>query len=93
MMLDFAQIRNSAHKTIVRGPLPPNPFAQQSWKRNVVELLCRPEGSSWLNGTGIATVDKREANPGSVSEEDVRSSWEQEGEETPNREGRQEVPQ
>ena len=68
------QIRNSAHKSITKGPLPPNPFAYRGWRRNVAELLCRPEGSSWLNATEIATVDKREPNPGSVSEEDVNGN-------------------
>lgn len=27
-------------------------------------VLCRPQGFSWLNGSGIATEDKREVNPG-----------------------------
>ena len=58
----------------MRGPLPPNPFAFKNWPRNVAELLCRPEGLSWLNASAVATVDNREPNPGSVSEEDV--SWE-----------------
>ncbi|TFK42307.1 DHHC palmitoyltransferase-domain-containing protein [Crucibulum laeve] len=58
------QIRNQAHKTLVPGPAPPNPFSHGSWRRNLVAILCRPQGYSWLNASGVATEDKREVNPG-----------------------------
>ncbi|KAK7467297.1 Eukaryotic peptide chain release factor GTP-binding subunit [Stygiomarasmius scandens] len=57
------QIRNQAHKTLVPGPAPPNPFSHGSWRRNVLAVLCRPPGYSWLDASGIATEDKREVNP------------------------------
>ncbi|PIL24241.1 transcription factor [Ganoderma sinense ZZ0214-1] len=59
------QIRNSAHKTLVPdGPAPPNPFSHGSWRKNLVYMLCRPTGYSWLDARGIATEDRREVNPG-----------------------------
>ncbi|TFK62543.1 hypothetical protein BDN72DRAFT_776950 [Pluteus cervinus] len=58
------QIRNQAHKTLVPGPAPPNPFSYGSWRHNLLAVLCRPGGPSWLNAPGIATEDKREVNPG-----------------------------
>ena len=58
------QIRNQAHKALVSGPAPPNPFSHGSWKRNLAYVLCRPVGYSWLDPTGIATEDKRAINPG-----------------------------
>ncbi|KAF8635480.1 hypothetical protein AX17_003870 [Amanita inopinata Kibby_2008] len=58
------QIRNQAHKTLVPGPAPPNPFTHGSWIRNLAAVLCRPRGLSWLNATGVATEDKRKINPG-----------------------------
>ncbi|EMD38453.1 hypothetical protein CERSUDRAFT_105050 [Gelatoporia subvermispora B] len=62
------QIRNQAHKSLVPGPAPPNPFSHGTWRRNVVYMLCRPPGYSWLNPRGIATEDKREINPGLLQE-------------------------
>lgn len=47
------------------GPLPPNPFAFSSWRHNLAEMLCRPQGMSWLSASELATEDKREPNPGS----------------------------
>lgn len=58
------QIRNSAHKSLVNGPPPPNPFALGNWRRNLAEMLCRPRGVSWLDASSFATEDKREPNPG-----------------------------
>ncbi|ESK89841.1 isoform h [Moniliophthora roreri MCA 2997] len=58
------QIRNQAHKTLVPGPAPPNPFSHGTWRRNLMAVLCRPSGYSWLDPSGIATEDKREVNPG-----------------------------
>ncbi|KAF8660617.1 hypothetical protein AX16_001596 [Volvariella volvacea WC 439] len=58
------QIRNQAHKSLIPGPAPPNPFSHGNWRKNVLIGLCRPVGPSWLNASGIATEDKREINPG-----------------------------
>ncbi|TDL27419.1 zf-DHHC-domain-containing protein [Rickenella mellea] len=58
------QIRNTAHKSLVNGPPPPNPFALGNWRHNLAEMLCRPQGLSWLNASAVATEDKREPNPG-----------------------------
>ncbi|KAI0333522.1 hypothetical protein GY45DRAFT_1244428 [Cubamyces sp. BRFM 1775] len=63
------QIRNQAHKSLVPGPPPPNPFSHGNWRRNLVYMLCRPPGYSWLNARGIATEDKREVNPGLLQHE------------------------
>ncbi|OCH94929.1 hypothetical protein OBBRIDRAFT_788668 [Obba rivulosa] len=62
------QIRNQAHKSLVPGPAPPNPFSHGNWRRNLVYMLCRSPGYSWLNPRGIATEDKREINPGLLQE-------------------------
>ncbi|KAF9014088.1 DHHC palmitoyltransferase-domain-containing protein [Cyathus striatus] len=66
------QIRNQAHKTLVPGPPPPNPFSHGSWKRNLLAVLCRPQGYSWLNLSAVATEDKREVNPGLL---EVDGAW------------------
>ncbi|KAL5529138.1 hypothetical protein ACEPAG_5112 [Sanghuangporus baumii] len=58
------QIRNSAHKSLVNGPPPPNPFALGSWRHNLAEMLCRSRGMSWLSASDYATEDKRLPNPG-----------------------------
>ncbi|KAJ3993590.1 DHHC palmitoyltransferase-domain-containing protein [Lentinula boryana] len=60
------QIRNQAHKTLVPGPAPPNPFSHGSWRRNMMAVLCRSPGYSWLDPSAIATEDRREINPGST---------------------------
>ncbi|KAF8969684.1 DHHC palmitoyltransferase-domain-containing protein [Flammula alnicola] len=62
------QIRNQAHKTLVPGPPPPNPFSHGNWKKNLLAVLCRPQGYSWLDATGVVTEDKREINPGMLGE-------------------------
>ncbi|KAI0780656.1 DHHC palmitoyltransferase-domain-containing protein [Trametes elegans] len=64
------QIRNQAHKSLVPGPAPPNPFSHGSWRKNLVYMLCRPPGFSWLDARGIATEDKRQVNPGLLHDED-----------------------
>ncbi|KAH0830629.1 DHHC palmitoyltransferase-domain-containing protein [Lanmaoa asiatica] len=60
----LAQIRNQAHKTLIPGAPPPNPFSYGSWRSNFAEVLCRPAGFSWLNARGVVTEDKRRVNPG-----------------------------
>jgi palmitoyltransferase ZDHHC9/14/18 len=60
----FYQIRNQAHKTLVPGPAPPNPFSHGTWRRNLLQVLCRPVGFSALDAHGLATQDEREVNPG-----------------------------
>ncbi|KIY65295.1 zf-DHHC-domain-containing protein [Cylindrobasidium torrendii FP15055 ss-10] len=64
------QIRNQAHKSITSESAGPNPFSHGSWRRNVVAILCRPRGYSWLDPTGPVTDDLRAVNPG-VVEEDI----------------------
>lgn len=61
------QIRNQAHKTLVSGPAPPNPFSHGTWRYNLAYVLCRPAGLSWLDATSVATEDKRAINPGMES--------------------------
>jgi len=58
------QIRNQAHKSLVPGPAPPNPFSHGTWRHNLAYVLCRPAGFSWLDAAAIATEDRREVNPG-----------------------------
>lgn len=62
------QIRNQAHKTLIPGPPPPNPFSHGNWRRNLLAVLCRPQGYSWLDASGVVTEDKREVNPGLLGE-------------------------
>ncbi|TFK92293.1 hypothetical protein K466DRAFT_595340 [Polyporus arcularius HHB13444] len=64
------QIRNQAHKSLVPGPAPPNPFSHGSWRKNMVYMLCRPTGYSWLDARAVATEDKRQINPGFLHEDD-----------------------
>jgi palmitoyltransferase ZDHHC9/14/18 len=58
------QIRNQAHKSLMPGSAPPNPFTHGSWTRNLFAVLWRPRGLSWLNASAVATEDKRKINPG-----------------------------
>ncbi|KAF7363570.1 Palmitoyltransferase [Mycena sanguinolenta] len=58
------QIRTTAHKSLVPGPAPPNPFSHGTWRRNLMQVLCRPVGYSWLDAAADATQDVREVNPG-----------------------------
>ncbi|KAH7889629.1 DHHC palmitoyltransferase-domain-containing protein [Phlebopus sp. FC_14] len=69
------QIRNQAHKTLVPGAAPPNPFTYGSWRSNLAEILCRPAGFSWLDARALVTEDKRRVNPGL---DDVGLGWEEE---------------
>ncbi|CCM00022.1 uncharacterized protein FIBRA_02048 [Fibroporia radiculosa] len=71
------QIRNQAHKSLVAGPPPPNPFSHGSWRRNLVYVLCRPGGFSWMDATAIATEDRRDVNPGLLR--DAEDGWMEEG--------------
>ncbi|KAI0273579.1 DHHC palmitoyltransferase-domain-containing protein [Gloeopeniophorella convolvens] len=64
------QIRNSAHKSIVPGPAPPNPFAHANWRGNLADVLCRPGGYSWVQPHSVATEDKRVVNPGLAEQGD-----------------------
>jgi palmitoyltransferase ZDHHC9/14/18 len=64
LSLVVSQIRNSAHKSIVPGTAPPNPFAHSSWRGNLADVLCRPSGFSWVQAHAVATEDKRLVNPG-----------------------------
>ncbi|KAG2365748.1 DHHC palmitoyltransferase-domain-containing protein [Suillus spraguei] len=68
------QIRNQAHKSLVPGPAPPNPFSYGSWRHNLMEVLCRPAGFSWLDAHAPVTEDKRRINPGL---EDATPRWEE----------------
>ncbi|KAJ7109519.1 DHHC palmitoyltransferase-domain-containing protein [Mycena epipterygia] len=60
------QIRNQAHSSLVAGPAPPNPFSHGSWRKNLLAVLCRPVGPTFLDAAGFATQDEREVNPGFV---------------------------
>ncbi|KAF8559641.1 zf-DHHC-domain-containing protein [Imleria badia] len=62
--LSILVIRNQAHKTLIPGAPPPNPFTYGSWRANLAEILCRPAGFSWLNAHAVVTEDKRPVNPG-----------------------------
>lgn len=68
------QIRNQAHKSLIPGPAPPNPFSYGSWRHNLMEVLCRPAGFSWLDAHAPVTEDKRRINPGL---EDACPRWEE----------------
>lgn len=61
-----------AHRSLVPGPAPPNPFSHGSWRRNLLYVLCRPAGYSWLDFPAGATTDKRAVNPGLLDEEHWR---------------------
>ncbi|KAI0093513.1 DHHC palmitoyltransferase-domain-containing protein [Irpex rosettiformis] len=64
------QIRMQARKSLVPGPAPPNPFSHGNWRRNLLYVLCRPTGYSWMEFPSVATEDKREINPGLLGEGD-----------------------
>ena len=53
-----------ARKSLDPGTAPPNPFSHGNWRRNLLYVLCRPPGYSWLDFPTVATEDKREINPG-----------------------------
>ena len=58
-----------AHKSLVPGPAPPNPFSHGSWRKNLVYVLCRTPGYSWPDFRAVATEDKRKVNPGLSGED------------------------
>jgi palmitoyltransferase ZDHHC9/14/18 len=68
------QIRNQARKRLEDGPTPPNPFSHGNWRRNLANVLCRPEGYSWLDARAYATEDRRQVNPGLKVAEEVTSA-------------------
>ncbi|KAF8212081.1 DHHC palmitoyltransferase-domain-containing protein [Mycena galopus ATCC 62051] len=49
-------------------PRPAQPFSHGTWRKNLLQVLCRPVGYSWLDAAGDATQDTREVNPGFVSQ-------------------------
>ncbi|KZT35075.1 hypothetical protein SISSUDRAFT_1051964 [Sistotremastrum suecicum HHB10207 ss-3] len=57
------QVRNQAHKKLVPGPPPPNPFTLGRWYRNLAYLLCRPSGYTWIEADGVKLIDQREFGP------------------------------
>ncbi|KAG1891357.1 DHHC palmitoyltransferase-domain-containing protein [Suillus subluteus] len=74
LLVYHMRIRNQAHKSLVPGPAPPNPFSYGSWRHNLMEVLCRPAGFSWLDAHAPVTEDKRRINPGL---EDASPRWEE----------------
>lgn len=72
-----AQIRNQAHKSLVPGEAPPNPFSHGTWRRNLLYVLCRPPGYSWSDFRAAATEDKREVNPGLLWRADAAVAMEE----------------
>ncbi|KZT71285.1 hypothetical protein DAEQUDRAFT_749978 [Daedalea quercina L-15889] len=73
------QIRNQAHKSLFPGPAPVNPFSHGSWRRNLMYVLCRPAGYSWLDAAAVATEDRREVNPGGSAAGDAWTEAMEEG--------------
>jgi len=69
------QIRNQAHKSLIPGPPPPNPFSHGNWRRNLLAVLCRPQGYSSFDARGILTEDRRSVNPGMIH--GGEEEWEQ----------------
>ncbi|KAF9448023.1 hypothetical protein P691DRAFT_670293 [Macrolepiota fuliginosa MF-IS2] len=57
------QIRNQAHKSLIPDAPPPNPFSHGNWRWNLINVLCRTPGYSWIDASAVATEDKREVNP------------------------------
>ncbi|KAH9930724.1 DHHC palmitoyltransferase-domain-containing protein [Fomitopsis serialis] len=64
LLLYHSRIRNQAHKSLFPGPAPVNPFSHGSWRRNLVYVLSRPAGYSWLDAAAVATEDRRETHNG-----------------------------
>lgn len=58
------QVRNQAHRSVIPGPLPPNPFTLRKWYRNLGYLMCRPVTLSWTQPHAYVIHDQRVANPG-----------------------------
>ncbi|GJJ12583.1 hypothetical protein Clacol_006826 [Clathrus columnatus] len=66
------QLRNKYERQISEGPPQPmyNPFSFGKWYRNVAYLLCRPEGSTWIEASAIKLDDQRQINPGAYEDWD-----------------------
>lgn len=58
------QVRNQAHRTLMPGPLPPNPFTLRTWYKNLGYLMCRPIISSYIDAPSLVKHDHRLPNPG-----------------------------
>lgn len=59
------------------GEAPPNLFSHGNWRRNLVYVLCRPSGHSWIDFPAVATEDKREVNPGVLWRADATLAMEE----------------
>ena len=58
------QVRNQAHRSLMPGPLPPNPFTLKTWYKNLGYLMCRPIISSYIDASSLVKHDHRLPNPG-----------------------------
>lgn len=58
------QVRNQAHRSLIPGPLPANPFTLNRWYRNLGYLMCRPVTYSYIEGPALVKHDHRLPNPG-----------------------------
>jgi len=58
------QVRNQAHRSIMPGPLPPNPFTLRTWYKNLGYLMCRPIIPSYIDAPALVKHDNRLPNPG-----------------------------
>lgn len=58
------QVRNQAHRSIMPGPLPANPFTYNRWYKNLGYLMCRPVTYSYIEATALVKHDQRLPNPG-----------------------------
>jgi hypothetical protein len=58
------QVRNQAHRSILPGPLPSNPFTLKRWYRNLGYLMCRPVNYSYIEASSLVEHDLRLPNPG-----------------------------
>ncbi|KAG8834385.1 Eukaryotic peptide chain release factor GTP-binding subunit [Serendipita sp. 400] len=58
------QVRNQAHRSLIPGPLPANPFTLNRWYRNLGHLMCRPVTLSYIEATELIKHDHRLPNPG-----------------------------
>lgn len=71
------QVRNKAHKSLGAGagPLPANPFTYGRWYYNVVYLVCRPVGYSWIAADEVATEDRRERCLDETEDDEEDDRW------------------
>jgi hypothetical protein len=58
------QVRNQAHRSIIPGPLPANPFTLKHWYKNLGHLMCRPVIYSYIEANALVKHDQRLPNPG-----------------------------